>query len=249
MRAVVVDDRADARDGRACWLRQAGLDVVGLTFLQALDPAQRWDGVDLAVLDGRDDRLATALTLTCGADGEERTIHDRFLGVRVAQTIRRTRPSTLTCIVVVSAYVRENDLMARRCREGGVDYVYELHELPDAATFVAHVLAAVGARPVASNRALRDGAGLTAAIELIEDSPSGPDVLFDVPGDATRGSPHQLRTLRVRLGSALGLHTDGGGPRTHHPSKRTLSDQMRRALGLGPQEGPDDPPPVRTRRG
>lgn len=246
MKAVVVDDRADARDGRVWWLLKAGADVVGLSFLEALATDRTWHDVDLAVLDGRDDRRSTAVTIP-NPDGEATTVHDRFLGVRVAEAIRRTRSPEQTRIVVVSAFARENEYLARRFWEAGADAVYSLDELPDAAPFVSSVLESLRSpatddtfppspfrRP--SPRATHRNAPLSAAIALMEASPAGRDLLFCLPPSESTGSPHHLRTLRARLGDALGIREYTGGPRDRHPSKQTLSRRLRLALGLHPDD-------------
>lgn len=237
-RIVVVDDRADARSGRVGWLAAVPeTDVRDLDFAEAMTAC--WDDVDLAVLDGRDDRATQPAQVTAGSVTVRS--YDRFLGPRVAQQIRRHRSPTQTRIVLISAYARENEILARRCHEAGVDFLYDLHELNDAEAFVHAVL-----NPDPSAAAtLLDGATrwehrgmtrpprLTEAVQALEASPAGVQLLFDEPAADHPGMGHHLRVLREQLGRLMALQpAAGGGMRDRNPSKRLLSHWLRRAMGL-----------------
>ena len=233
----MVDDRPDTLAGRVLWLQSVdGAQVEGLSFSQAL--AADWDGVELAVLDGRDDRVHAIITIT---DGERSQISfDRFLGPRVAECIRRGRNRDQTRIVLVSAYARDNEVLARRCFEVGVDYLYDVHELQSAEAFMAAVFEpdceplSARALPLSQWQQLGLAAApkLTQAIAAVEASPAGEQLLFDEPAADHPGQAHFLRTLRERLGPLLAIPPEGGGPRTRHASKRVTSAWLRRAMGL-----------------
>lgn len=246
-RVVVVDDRPDTLAGRVLWLsRVPGAAVEGLSFVEALDPATDWSDVFLAVLDGRDDRVADECVIV-GDDGRERASHDRFLGVRVAQRIRATRGPDQTRIVLISAYARANDVLARRCQEAGVDYLYSVHELLDAEAFLATILSP---RPANATQRLLppghwQGQGLTgvpdftAAIDAAERNPAGAQVIFDLPGKRHPGTAHHLRRLRELVGPTLKIRVKPPhGPRDRHVSKREISAWLRRALGYGADSEP-----------
>lgn len=236
-RIVVVDDRHDALAGRVSWLAALpNTQVIGLSFAEALQAS--WEGVDLTVLDGRDDRMAATVTIP---DGERLvTSHDRFMGPRVAQAIRRVRTRQQTRIVLVSAYARDNDVLARRCFEVGVDYLYDVLEL-DAERFVSAVFAPDPAAATATlaRRVRWDHQGLdgvphfTEALTAIEGSPAGVQLLFDEPAADHPGMGHYLRRLREDVGRLLRLAPPpGGGPRERHASKRHLSQWLRKGMGL-----------------
>ena len=237
---VVVDDRADTLEGRVTWLsRVPAVCVRGLSFREALDPGTDWSTVTLAVLDGRDDRLEDWIDLP-QPDGTARPVPDRYLGVRVAERIRAVRNPGQTRIVLISAYARDNEILARRCQQAGVDYLYSVHELHDAQAFYDRVLrpdaSAAPERLIAGTRWQQwglDGApDLSGAIAAAEASPAGAQVVFDLPAKQFPGLGHQQRRLRETLGRTLGLHGRlAGGDRQTHPGKRAISQWLRRALG------------------
>jgi CheY-like chemotaxis protein len=239
-RTVVVDDRPDTLAGRVLWLSSIPQSrVSGMSFRQALDPDTDWSQVDIAVLDGRDDRDEDEITVPTQGGPDHRT-HDRFLGVRVAQQIRATRSRTQIRIVLISAYARDNDVLARRCQEAGVDFLYSVHELTDAQDFLTAVLTPDDRASPTVDPGTWRRVGLTgppdfnAAIEAAEGCPAGHQIAFDLPAKRFAGTGHQQRVLRQRLGVYLRIIAPvTSGPRDRGISKRLISLWLRRALGYG----------------
>jgi CheY-like chemotaxis protein len=252
VRVAVVDDRADVRAGRASWLQSCATGPVAqLSFQAALALEDGWSDFALVVLDGRDDRR-DATTLLSDLRGGSVISYDRFMGPRVAERIRAHRTRDQTRIVLVSAYVRTNALLARRCQEAGVDYVYSLEDLNDADSFVAKVLepdddhSAVNF--LAPGRLAGEGfdgtPSINAAIHELEANPAAEQLLFDLLGKRFKTTAYSLRRLREGIGPKLALRPPpaAGGRRRHVPKSR-LSEVLRRALGI--QDGKGDQKPTR----
>ena len=120
MRVLVVDDRSDVRRGREAILRDAGIDTVGLDFHAALFEPVVWSHFDRVLLDARDDSpYPTQIGNT----------PDRFLGPRVAERIASEESAHKPVVILVSLHVRENEWLAARCAESGVDYTYDQRDL------------------------------------------------------------------------------------------------------------------------
>jgi hypothetical protein len=225
-----------------------------MSFEHAFEVEAGWPQFQLVVLDGRDDRLEDTALLP-GLDGLPVASYDRFVGPRVAERIRVHARRDQTRIVLVSAYVRTNALLARRCQEAGVDYLYTLHELDHPDRFLATVLEPDEEHAAAALAPPRTWLGhdfdgtpkITEAIHLVEASPAAEQVLFDLPGKRFRSTAHHLRKLREDVGPRLALRPpSGGGDRTRHVPKNQLSTVLRRALGI-PNDTPghDDLPTPR----
>jgi CheY-like chemotaxis protein len=232
-RIVVVDDQASQRDGRVAWLAAIpGTDVTGMTFEQAAALGADWSAVSIAVLDGHDRRPPARRAQAARDAGiPDLAPHDNFLGVRIAELIRRHSTAETTRIILVSAYARDNDLRARRIAQAGVDYVFEHYEVDASAeTFTRAVLYPETFSP--PRRPAR-GPDVAGAIAAVESSPAGPMLLGDEPHSHHRELEWSLRQLRQRLHALLpGGPTTDTGPRNARGARKSwLAAQLRQALG------------------
>ncbi|MEI2819011.1 MAG: hypothetical protein V9E81_01855 [Marmoricola sp.] len=223
MRVLVVDDRSDVRRGREAILRDAGIDTVGLDFHAALFEPVVWSHFDRVLLDARDDSpYPTQIGNT----------PDRFLGPRVAERIASEESAHKPVVILVSLHVRENEWLAARCAESGVDYTYDQRDLLEESHWLQVVT-----HPEAPGNAVELGRvvlsrrrGIARAIDEVETSEAGPDILF-----GERSSPYEQRNLRKRLTDALGIGQQTG-ERTKNASARELRQILLDALGLTPRD-------------
>jgi CheY-like chemotaxis protein len=250
MRIVVVDDQASQRDGRVTWLAQLpDTHVEGKTFEEALAFGPQWRDVDTVVLDNHDRRSAQRRADAArAAQVEPIPPYEKFAGVRVAQAIREHSPSERTTIIMISAYARDNSLLARRVAQAGVDYLFEHYEVDDSpATFVRAILSPASfSLPVAQQTIDWSVHGYTkepdvsSAVAAVEASPAGQMLLADDVHKRNKPLEWAVRKLRKDLERWLPRRGDNGsGPRrTEGPSKRWFADQFRRIFG---QDLPVDP--------
>lgn len=113
-RVVIVDDDEISRRGMAEVLAdRPEIEVTGtLTHGEALQYGERWDEVDVAVVDAADDT-------------EEA---DQFPGVAVVECIRRRRSREQCTVIVVTGHFFD-DAVRRRMREACADLFYHRSEL------------------------------------------------------------------------------------------------------------------------
>jgi CheY-like chemotaxis protein len=248
MRIVVVDDQASQREGRLRWLEDVGdIDVIGLSFEEAMGFGVRWRGVEIAVLDGHDRRSPERRSLHAAVSGVPPIApHDNFPGPRVASEIRRFCSPDETRIVLISAYARDSDLRARRIAQSGVDYVFEHFEVDvDAETFRRAVLTpervSMEVRRVDWRaQGFDHEPDVAAAIAAVESSPAGAMLLEDGRHSDNPENEWAVRSLRQRLKVMLpGGGITGGGPRqARAPRKAWFAEQLSKALG---RDLPTDP--------
>jgi CheY-like chemotaxis protein len=124
-RVVVVDDDAINRRGIASLLAEdPSVDVVAcLTHTEALERPERWDSVDVVLVDAAD----------------ERNRDDHFPGVAVVEAVRRRRPRPRIVILVVTGHFFD-DAVRRRMREAQADFYYHRADLADASALRDAVL-------------------------------------------------------------------------------------------------------------
>lgn len=246
MRVVVVDDQASQREGRVTWLgRVDGVRAEGIDFEEALARTDAWSDVDVVMLDGHDRRSDGRREEAARAAGiAPVTAVDHFVGVRVAhhvRSLRGPRSSGGPLVVLVSAHARDNELLARRIAQAGIDYVFEHYEVDgDRATFVTAVLEpwtlARLAPTVLDWQALgyEQEPDVEAAVRALEASPARDMLLKD--GAHKQHPEHEwaLRQLRERLSRVLSprLQDSGGPHRRRAPTKSWLATRMRGALGM-----------------
>ncbi|MBK8435078.1 MAG: hypothetical protein IPL37_00765 [Austwickia sp.] len=252
MRVVVVDDQSSQRDGRVPWLSWVpGVEPVGMDFEQAMALREAWANIDVVVLDGHDRRSARRRHEAASRAGMSEPLpdHDRYIGARIAQSIRTYSPPETTRIVLISAHARDSDLRARRIAQSGVDYVFEHYEVDhDATTFVRAVLEPWALSPRDSPidwkaQGYAREPDVAAAIRTVEESPAGSMLLSD--GTHRTHPEHEwaVRSLRQRLQLLISprLESTSGPRHPRAPRKSWYSEQLRQALGLDLPRDPEHP--------
>lgn len=124
-RVVVVDDDDISRRGLAELLAERPeIELLAtLTHAEALACPERWDQVDIAVVDAADRRRQD----------------DQFPGVSVVEEIRRRRSPAQTLVIVITGHFFD-DALRRRMREAAADYFYHRSEVQDADALCEAVL-------------------------------------------------------------------------------------------------------------
>lgn len=201
------------------------MDVTAVDFRQALTDDITWASFDRILLDGRDDSFDPH---------REGHVIDRFLGPRVARRITVAAPDPKPVIILVSLHVRENEWFALRCRQSGVDYTYDLGDLPDEPAWIS----AVEDPGSLLNRSRperwdwnRRHTDIVGAIEDAETSPATGNILFGEPA-----APYDQRALRERLSVRLRLRVPAGADRAKNASARVLRPILWDALGLSARD-------------
>lgn len=241
MRMVVVDDQPSQLTGRVAWLSAVpDVEVVGLTFEQALALGPAWRDADVVVLDGHD-RRAPVRRAAAAMDAGIEPIpeYDNFPGVRVAMAVRNECGPDRPTIILVSSHARDSEIRARRIAQAGIDYSFEHYEVEyDEATFVRAMVDpgafshTSDANPPGADNDVRD---IARAIDVLEQSPARELLLSDAPYKRHRDLEWAIRTLREDLADALPdpAVPAGAGPRRRRaPSRALLALQLRQALGL-----------------
>jgi DNA-binding NarL/FixJ family response regulator len=125
IRVAVVDDDDVSRRGLVELLgEQPDVHVVAaLTHLEAVTWTQRWDVVDVAIVDACDERRSD----------------DQFPGVSVVEGIRARRSRDETRVIVRTGQFFD-DAVRRRMREADADYFFHRSELQDVSALRAVVL-------------------------------------------------------------------------------------------------------------
>jgi CheY-like chemotaxis protein len=241
LRIIVVDDQPSQRDGRVLWLSSVpGVDVLGMTFEQAMALGSRWTDIQIAVLDGHDRRSPQRreqAAVDAGITALAR--HDNFVGVRVANLIREHCDPRQTMIIMISAHARDSDMRARRIAQAAVDYVFEHYEVNyERETFVRAILSPQSFSPHRIDvnwpaHGFSSEPDVAGAICALESSPAGAMLLTDEPHHRHPEHEWAVRNLRHRLHETLHGHiAPGSGLReARAPRKSWLADKLRQALG------------------
>lgn len=227
LRVAVVDDDLWVRSGRASALASAGFEVVfECDHEEALSDRVAWESVDVVLLDAWD------------AEQE----WDRFPGVGVVETIRRSQRSAQILIIVISGHAT-NELLRLRMAEAGADFFYAHSELrtreelvdaignPDAARrsqAAGERLAALGVSP--SSR-------LNAGLHDIESRGLQPAF---APGTSQKALPVGRRTLittRGRIAEIVRMTKPGTGDPEQRPEWRRLVRLVNLARGVDDGHG------------
>ena len=217
LRVGVVDDDPWVREGRAAALGRAGEVAVVLCADHAEALARGgWDDVDVLLLDAHDP--------TAG--------FDQFAGVRVVESVRRTRTATQTRIVVLTGHAF-NDLLRVRMAEAGADALYAHSDVRTAEALLAVVQGTLDVDATSPQEArrragLRQGARLNDAVSWAEDH-LGADALADQPQKNLELSRRRVITARARIADMVGMPTGADGRKT--PEWKEIVRFLQRARG------------------
>lgn len=226
MKVAIVDDDLWVRHGRATALAGVpGYDVVEMTPREAMAYAERWETVDVALVDAHD----------------ETEPFDRFPGVRVVETVRAHDAGEPTRVIIVSGHC-ENVFLRLRMAEAGADYFYSHDDVRDLGSLVAVIEHPDPARRVVAPEAavlaklgIGPGSRPNAALHFLEDE--GLVEAFDGKRSQKALSLSRRSIMRIRreMGRLAGLSPANPiGPARHldAPEWRAVVDFVNRARGV-----------------
>lgn len=218
LRVAIVDDDPWVREGRAAALERSGdVEVVHCSDHGEALRRERWDDVDVLLLDAHDPDAG----------------FDLFAGVKVVEAVRRAGTATRTRVVVLTGHAL-NDLLRIRMAEAGADALYSHSDVRTAEALLAVARGDTLTDDAAVVEARRR-AGLTRSARVNDavswaETHLDADALSEGPQKSMAVSRRRLITARGRVADMVGLRPgDGDGRRT--PDWKQIARLLQRARG------------------